>query len=108
MNEKLGPRREIKAKEKRQVISKKKGVQNIQEGGESLNGEAIGFEDKVFGGYRLNNKLDDIVIQEYVTGKDYSCVVMEMNDTLVALAPTIYRYPTVMQNQHQFLSWDVK
>ncbi|KFY45603.1 hypothetical protein V495_02890 [Pseudogymnoascus sp. VKM F-4514 (FW-929)] len=49
---------------------------------------------------------DDIVIQEYVEGSDFSCAVVEMGNTPVALPPMIWRYPEDAKDQ--FLSWDVK
>jgi ubiquinone/menaquinone biosynthesis C-methylase UbiE len=49
---------------------------------------------------------DDIIIQEYVKGSDFSCALVEMGNTPVALPPMIWRYPEDAKDQ--FLSWDVK
>ncbi|KAF8475506.1 hypothetical protein BDZ91DRAFT_709798 [Kalaharituber pfeilii] len=51
----------------------------------------------------------DIVVQEYIDGLDFSCVIIEMMDTPIALAPTLYRYPSSLQNSKTpFLTFGVK
>ncbi|KAL8786821.1 MAG: hypothetical protein Q9213_002558 [Squamulea squamosa] len=55
-----------------------------------------------------NGNPEDIVVQEYVEGQDYSCTVIELNDGLIALSPTIYCYPKDMPSTGRFLHWDLK
>ncbi|KFY99105.1 hypothetical protein V500_01477 [Pseudogymnoascus sp. VKM F-4518 (FW-2643)] len=49
---------------------------------------------------------NDIIVQEYVEGSDYCCVVVEMGNTPVALPPMVWRYAEAAKEQ--FLSRDVK
>ncbi|KFZ02762.1 hypothetical protein V502_11517 [Pseudogymnoascus sp. VKM F-4520 (FW-2644)] len=49
---------------------------------------------------------NDIIVQEYVEGSDYCCVVVEMGNTRVALPPMIWRYAEAAKEQS--LSRDVK
>lgn len=49
---------------------------------------------------------DDIVVQEYIPGRDYSCVVIEFGNTPVALNPTRYTYPADVTTGFQ--TFDVK
>ena len=50
----------------------------------------------------------DIVVQEFIEGRDYSCIIIEMNDTPVALNPATYNYPASTTSKERFLSWDIK
>ncbi|KAL8690534.1 MAG: hypothetical protein Q9218_004032 [Villophora microphyllina] len=55
-----------------------------------------------------NGDPEDIVVQEYVEGQDYSCTVLELNDGHIALSPTIYCYPKETSSKGRFLHWDLK
>ncbi|KAL3692726.1 hypothetical protein R1sor_006377 [Riccia sorocarpa] len=60
-------------------------------------------------GQPVPQKNDDIVIQEYIAGQDFSCVVVEIMDVPVALTPTIYRYPPCVENStYRFLTFEAK
>ena len=45
------------------------------------------------GKVKFVNNHDDIVVQEYIPGRDYSVIVIEMGNTPVAQNPTKYRFP---------------
>lgn len=51
---------------------------------------------------------EDIVVQEYITGWDYSVVVIEVGDHAVAFDPEQYVYPTDFKPYEEFLRFDVK
>lgn len=56
--------------------------------------EAMGIEDKeayVKSYYPVGRDGDDIVIQEYVDGQDFSCSVIEICDACIALSPVIHK-----------------
>ncbi|KAG6013528.1 hypothetical protein E4U43_007244 [Claviceps pusilla] len=50
---------------------------------------------------------NDIVVQEYIEGKDYGCVVVQMGGSCVALTPYVYRMKRLPQEE-QFLTFDLK
>ncbi|KAG6040811.1 hypothetical protein E4U41_006982 [Claviceps citrina] len=50
---------------------------------------------------------DDIVVQEYIEGKDYGCAVVQMGRCCVALTPYVYRMKR-LPRQEQFLTFDLK
>ncbi|KAG5983618.1 hypothetical protein E4U55_007718 [Claviceps digitariae] len=50
---------------------------------------------------------DDIVVQEYIEGKDCGCVVVQMGQSCVALNPYVYRMKRLPQKE-QFLTFDLK
>ncbi|KAL8726325.1 MAG: hypothetical protein Q9181_006093 [Wetmoreana brouardii] len=50
----------------------------------------------------------DIVVQEFIEGQDYSCIVIEMCDTPVALTPVKYIYPSDVPEKERFLTFDLK
>ncbi|KAJ4324539.1 hypothetical protein N0V84_003818 [Fusarium piperis] len=53
---------------------------------------------------------DDIIVQEFIPGVDYSVVVIEFGKTPIALNPTIYNYPSTedANNKYRFLTFDIK
>ncbi|RSM07431.1 hypothetical protein CEP52_005215 [Fusarium oligoseptatum] len=53
---------------------------------------------------------DDIIVQEFIPGVDYSVVVVEFGKTPIALNPTIYNYPSREDaiNKYRFLTFDIK
>lgn len=51
---------------------------------------------------------DNVVVQEYISGWDYSVVVIEVGDHAVALDPECYVYPTGYKPYKEFLRFDVK
>ncbi|RSL41926.1 hypothetical protein CEP54_015661 [Fusarium duplospermum] len=53
---------------------------------------------------------DDIIVQEFIPGVDYSVVVVEFGETPIALNPTIYNYPSSedANNKYRFLTFDIK
>ncbi|EEU41558.1 uncharacterized protein NECHADRAFT_97815 [Fusarium vanettenii 77-13-4] len=53
---------------------------------------------------------DDIIVQEFIPGIDYSVVVIEFGKTPIALNPTIYNYPSSedASNKYRFLTFDLK
>ena len=63
---------------------------------------------KVAGTLSGPHDLGDIVVQEYIEGQDYSCTVLELNDTIVAFSPTRYCYPRESPAKNRFLHWDLK
>ncbi|KAG0623732.1 hypothetical protein M758_3G197300 [Ceratodon purpureus] len=55
---------------------------------------------------QVKENLHDIVVQEYIPGRDYSCMVIEFGNTPVAMNPTRYRYPPECTSEFQ--TFDVK
>ena len=53
-------------------------------------------------------KEQDIVVQEFIEGQDYSCIVIEMCDTPIALSPTKYLYPSDAPTKECFLTFNMK
>lgn len=53
---------------------------------------------------------DDIIVQEFIPGIDYSVVVIGFGKTPIALNPTIYNYPSSedASNKYRFLTFDIK
>ncbi|KAM5349473.1 hypothetical protein ACJ41O_005978 [Fusarium nematophilum] len=53
---------------------------------------------------------DDIIVQEFIPGVDYSVVVVEFGRIPIALNPTIYNYPsgTDAKDKYRFLTFDIK
>ncbi|KAJ3459730.1 hypothetical protein MRS44_015803 [Fusarium solani] len=53
---------------------------------------------------------DDIIVQEFIPGIDYSVVVIGIGKTPIALNPTIYNYPSSedASNKYRFLTFDIK
>ncbi|RMJ09243.1 hypothetical protein CDV36_011127 [Fusarium kuroshium] len=53
---------------------------------------------------------DDIIVQEFIPGVDYSVVVVEFGKTPIALNPTIYNYPSRedANKKYRFLTFDIK
>lgn len=49
----------------------------------------------------------DIVVQEYIPGRDYSVILIEMGNTPVALNPTTYRCPAINAGA-DFMTFDIK
>ncbi|KAG6129309.1 hypothetical protein E4U12_004756 [Claviceps purpurea] len=71
---------------------------------------ALGIEDPV--GYARSLEAagrdsEDIVVQEYIEGKDYGCVVVQLGQSCVALAPYVYRMKALPQKE-QFLTFAAK
>ncbi|KAL9043538.1 MAG: hypothetical protein Q9214_003279 [Letrouitia sp. 1 TL-2023] len=60
------------------------------------------------GSTHVRNNERDIVVQEFVEGQDYSCIIIEMCDTPIALAPTKYMFPPNMSKKTHFLTFDIK
>ena len=58
--------------------------------------------------FAQSEKEKDIVVQEFIDGQDYSCIVIEMCDTAVALSPTKYIYPANAPTKERFLTFDLK
>lgn len=57
----------------------------------------------------VENLPDDIIVQEFVPGTDFSVVVIEFGTTPVALNPTTYNYPTThARDENSFLTFDIK
>jgi hypothetical protein len=55
----------------------------------------------------IGRNSDDIVVQEYVPGKDYTCTVIQMGTCCIALAPFVYRMKDTVTGE-QFLTFDLK
>ncbi|RSL38726.1 hypothetical protein CEP53_014628 [Fusarium sp. AF-6] len=53
---------------------------------------------------------DDIIVQEFVLGVDYSVLVIEFGKKPIALNPTIYNYPSSedASNKYRFLTFEIK
>ncbi|KAI9370356.1 hypothetical protein BJX61DRAFT_544728 [Aspergillus egyptiacus] len=52
---------------------------------------------------------DDIIVQQFVPGVDYSVVIIEFGNSPIALNPTIYEYPPEdANNPNRFLTFDIK
>ncbi|KAK6359045.1 hypothetical protein TWF696_000216 [Orbilia brochopaga] len=51
---------------------------------------------------------DDIVVQEYVSGWDYTVVIVEVGNCPVALTPERYIYPAGFTPYEDFLTFEVK
>lgn len=71
---------------------------------------ALGIEDPVKYASScdcLGRDSDDIVVQEYIEGRDYTCSVLEMGQTCIALAPIVYnmKQPATKES---FLTFDRK
>ncbi|VUC20436.1 unnamed protein product [Clonostachys rosea] len=57
----------------------------------------------------VDNLPDDIIVQEFVPGTDYSVVVIEFGKTPIALNPTYYNYPSgEKESPGRFLTLDIK
>ncbi|GAB0136379.1 hypothetical protein EsDP_00004680 [Epichloe bromicola] len=55
----------------------------------------------------LGRDSDDIVVQEYIEGRDYSCSVVKMGQSCIALAPIVYNMKQPA-NKESFLTFDRK
>ncbi|KAG5934256.1 hypothetical protein E4U53_000724 [Claviceps sorghi] len=55
----------------------------------------------------LGRDSDDVVVQEYIDGRDYTCVVVQMGESCAALSPSVYRMKRLPQEE-QFLTFDRK
>ncbi|KAG6256289.1 hypothetical protein E4U24_005744 [Claviceps purpurea] len=51
---------------------------------------------------------EDIVVQEYIEGKDYGCVVVQLGQSCVAVTPLAYRMKKPLPQKEQFLTFDGK
>ena len=61
------------------------------------------------GKVKFVNSHDDIVVQEYIPGRDYSVVVIEMGNTPVAQNPTKYTFPAEKAAAGMdYMAFDVK
>ncbi|KFG87190.1 2-C-methyl-D-erythritol 2,4-cyclodiphosphate synthase [Metarhizium anisopliae] len=50
---------------------------------------------------------DDVVVQEYIDGKDYTCSVVEMGQSCIALTPFVYNTKQTT-SKDKFLTFDLK
>ncbi|KAG6207590.1 hypothetical protein E4U35_000829 [Claviceps purpurea] len=72
---------------------------------------ALGMEDPT--GYARSleaagRSSEDIVVQEYIEGQDYGCVVVQLGQSCVALTPLAYRMKKPLPQKEQFLTFDGK
>lgn len=70
--------------------------------------EALGIKDKEAYANRydpVGRDSDDVVIQEYIDGQDYTCTVIKMGDGCLALAPFRYEMPSA---EDKFLTFDLR
>ena len=58
----------------------------------------------------LEDVADDIVVQEFIPGTDYSVVIIEFGIAPIPLNPTVYNYPPIpgADSPNRFLSFDIK
>lgn len=71
---------------------------------------ALGIEDPIeyASSYDcLGRDSDDIVVQEYIEGRDYTCSVVEMGQSCIALAPVVYSMKQPA-NKESFMTFDRK
>ncbi|KAG6161534.1 hypothetical protein E4U11_003377 [Claviceps purpurea] len=72
---------------------------------------ALGIEDPIRYVRSLEaagRSSDDIVVQEYVEGLDYGCVVVQLGPSCVALPPLIYRMKKLLPQKEQFFTFESK
>ncbi|KAG6138194.1 hypothetical protein E4U28_004293 [Claviceps purpurea] len=72
---------------------------------------ALGIEDPI--GYvrsleAAGRSSEDIVVQEYIEGLDYGCVVVQLGPSCVALTPLIYRMKKLLPQKEQFFTFETK
>ncbi|KAM3436616.1 hypothetical protein MY4824_004209 [Beauveria thailandica] len=73
--------------------------------------EAMGIQDKH--GYAdsyspVGRDSDDIVVQEFIDGRDCTCSVVKMGQGCLALAPFIYKTRPVPSMRQKFLTFELK
>lgn len=56
---------------------------------------------------RIKQEDDDIVVQQFIDGHDYSVIIIEVMNTPIPLNPTKYEYPKEV-GKNTFLTFDVK
>ncbi|KAG5998855.1 hypothetical protein E4U52_003641 [Claviceps spartinae] len=72
---------------------------------------ALGMEDPAEYARSLEaagRNSEDIVVQEYIEGKDYGCVVVQLGQSCVAVTPLAYRIKKPLPQKEQFLTFDGK
>ncbi|KAG6119749.1 hypothetical protein E4U13_007346 [Claviceps humidiphila] len=72
---------------------------------------ALGIEDPI--GYvrsleAAGRSSEDIVVQEYIEGQDYGCVVVQLGPSCVALTPVAYRVKKPLPQKEQFITFEGK
>ncbi|KAG6046864.1 hypothetical protein E4U39_000987 [Claviceps sp. Clav50 group G5] len=69
---------------------------------------ALGMEDPAAYARSLEaagRNSEDIVVQEYIEGKDYGCVVVQLGQSCVAVTPLAYRMKKPLPQKEQFLTF---
>ncbi|KAF9967881.1 hypothetical protein BGZ70_007837 [Mortierella alpina] len=51
---------------------------------------------------------DDIIVEEFIVGKEFTVVVVEVDDDIIALAPYVCEFPTDMEPMQQFIHFQHK
>ena len=54
------------------------------------------------------NPCKDVLIEEFILGNDYSCMVLKTVDGVIPLRPIIYEYPKGWKPEDYFLDWEAK
>lgn len=88
-----------------ELLASLKNLNEALEPGRKTAGHSIEAKSTVVDGIPIP---DDIVVQQYVSGWDYSVVVIEVGDCPVPLAPEKYVYPEGFAPYDDFLRFDVK
>lgn len=99
INELLAPRRELAMKANTVKKPLSDGAPKVVNHAAQIGSNTPSVNDSL-------HDHDDIVVQEYIPGRDYSVVVIEMGNTPVALNPTLHQFPP--GTKIDFQTFDIK